>query len=236
MELNVKQLCIYRADKQANNQVFKDISFNVKTGEILTLFGPSGIGKSSLLQAIAGFLKPTSGTIMNSFKLAYMFQDTALFPWMNVINNLLLSIKLNSPKLLSEYEKKALKLLALMNIKEKSKSYPFELSGGEKQKVALAQALLLERNLILMDEPFAALDSYTRIKLNEMIVSLVKKSNLSIIMVTHNKEEAIDISDKIILLRGAPATVYKTLQMNKKRNLKNNVVIMEKYIDEMSNG
>lgn len=185
-----------------NNQVINDFELNINKGDIVTFIGKSGCGKSTLLNVIGGFLIPTSGTVNIDGEIKQtpspdclmIFQHHNLLPWKNINDN----IRIGLSRQLSDNEiNKHLKSVDLNN---KGTLFPEELSGGMKQRVALCRAQVHQSNVILMDEPLGALDAFTRYKLQDQLVQLKEQTSATIILVTHDIDEAIYLSDNIILL------------------------------------
>lgn len=192
----------------------KDISFGIKEGEFVALVGPSGCGKSTLLSIIAGLLEPEHGTIAvnNSDgslaypKVGYMLQHDYLFEWRSVYKNVILGLEINH-MLTDErlnYVNKLLKEYDLDKFRDKR---PGELSGGMKQRAALIRTLALDPKLLLLDEPFSALDYQTRLMVSADICNLIRATGKTMIIVTHDLSEAISIADRVIVLSGRPASV-----------------------------
>ena len=178
--------------------IFKDFSFELKKGEILAVMGPSGCGKTTLLGLSAGLLKPQKGEILNSFeKISYVFQEPRLFPWLTVKENLLAVMD----KREKTAEQTVMECLSLVDLAEDCNKYPDELSGGMKSRVSLARALAFGGDLFLFDEPFAALDEELRHKLSQKIKLHLQKRGASAILVTHNRDDAQLIADRIITFR-----------------------------------
>ncbi|RQM83696.1 sulfonate ABC transporter ATP-binding protein [Staphylococcus xylosus] len=185
-----------------DNQVINDFELNINKGDIVTFIGKSGCGKSTLLNVIGGFLTPTSGTVNIDGEIKQtpspdclmIFQHHNLLPWKNINDN----IRIGLSRQLSDNEiNKHLKSVDLNN---KGTLFPEELSGGMKQRVALCRAQVHQPNVILMDEPLGALDAFTRYKLQDQLVQLKEQTDATIILVTHDIDEAIYLSDNIILL------------------------------------
>ena len=175
--------------------IFNDFSMELNKGEILAVMGPSGCGKTTLLGLAAGLLKPQKGEIFNSFeKVAYVFQEPRLFPWLTVKENLLAVIDKKD----ETAEKTVTECLALVGLTDSLNKYPSELSGGMKSRVSLARALAYGGDLFLFDEPFAALDKELRHALSAKIKNYLNKRGASAIFVTHNREDAKHIADRII--------------------------------------
>lgn len=193
-----------------------DISFEVAEGEFLTIVGPSGCGKSTLLNIIAGLLKPSFGDIYIdsekltsvSTKMGYMFQRDQLFEWLTVWDNILLGLKIQH-KPINAYKEKINTLLKDYGLWDFKSHYPDELSGGMRQKVALIRTLALNPKVLLLDEPFSALDYQTRLNIGDEIFKIIKKEGKTAIMVTHDISEAVAMSNRIIVLSKRPASIRK---------------------------
>ena len=180
-------------------EVLQGLNLSLQSGEILAVMGPSGCGKSTLLQLIAGQIKPSSGTIQCSAKrIAYAFQEPRLFPWFTVKENL--AAVLNSKESEEEKQEKILAALRNVELEECLELYPEELSGGMKSRVSLARALAYEGDLVLLDEPFAALDEALRKRLCERLKAEIKARGASAILVTHQTEDAAQLADRILTL------------------------------------
>lgn len=202
-------------------QVLKDISFSVKEGEFVCFLGPSGCGKTILLFLIAGFLKPTSGQILMDDKpivrpeisRVLMFQNYVLFPWKTVLENIIFGLaKIDLPK--DEKEHLALHYLNLVGLSHFKDWYIHKLSGGMQQRVALARSLIVDPKLLLMDEPFSALDIEYRRKFRKNIEDIWQKTKKTIIFVTHNIEDAVHLADTIYVLTNRPALIKKRYEVN----------------------
>jgi NitT/TauT family transport system ATP-binding protein len=199
------------------------VSFDVKEGELVVVVGPSGCGKSTLLRILAHLIKPTDGKVnfkgdvgskRDESKVGFVFQESALMPWRTVIDNIILPIEIGWKETKSEMYKKAKKLLKLLNLEGFEKYYPAELSGGMSQRVAIARALISDPPVLLMDEPFSALDELIRQKLNFELLRLKKKTNKTIVFVTHNVMEAVILADKIIVMGLDPNTIIGRKRIN----------------------
>ncbi|AKA72273.1 ABC transporter ATP-binding protein [Clostridium scatologenes] len=193
-----------------------NINFVVEEGEFLSIVGPSGCGKSTLLNIIAGLLKPSFGEIyidnesLTSFssKMGYMFQRDQLFEWITVWDNIMLGIKIQHKKV-SDYTENINKLLRDYGLWDFRFHYPKELSGGMRQKVALIRTLAVNPEVLLLDEPFSALDYQTRLNISDEIFKIIKKEGKTAIMVTHDISEAISMSNRVIVLSNRPAQIRK---------------------------
>ena len=184
--------------------VLQDISLDVLDGEFVCLLGASGCGKSTLLNLIAGLDTPTRGTIETpGGRTALMFQESALFPWLTAGGNIKLALRLaNVPK--SEWDSETERLLELVHLTGQSDKRIHELSGGMRQRVALARALAQRSKILLMDEPFAALDAITRDVLHEELSRIWQEENLSVVFVTHNVREAVRLGQRVMLMSSRP--------------------------------
>ncbi|WP_051055754.1 MULTISPECIES: ABC transporter ATP-binding protein [Kitasatospora] len=189
--------------------VLEDINLTVAPGEFVTLLGASGCGKSTLLNLVAGLDKPTSGTIeVPGGRPALMFQDHALFPWLTAGKNIELALRLAGvPK--AERQPEAERLLELVRLKGSYKKRVHELSGGMRQRVALARSLAQGSQVLLMDEPFAALDAITRDVLHDEITRIWAEKRLAVLFVTHNVREAVRLAQRVVLLSSRPGRVAK---------------------------
>jgi NitT/TauT family transport system ATP-binding protein len=187
--------------------VLEDINATVHQGEFVALLGASGCGKSTLLNIISGLDVPTSGALeVPQEGAAFMFQDSALFPWLSARGNVELALKLRGVGK-AERKVRALELLELVNLGHAAGKRPHELSGGMRQRVALARALSQDRPLLLMDEPFAALDAITRDLLHTELERIWKETGRTIIFVTHNVREAVRLGQRVLLLSSRPGRV-----------------------------
>ena len=208
MLLSVKNLKKIYHTKNQETLALDDISFNINSGEFIAIVGPSGCGKSTILSILCGLENKTSGTInfKDDTKIGYMLQQDSLFSWRNVLNNCLLGLEIN--KTLNEENKEyVINLLKSYGLKDFIHSYPDNLSGGMRQRVALIRTLATKPNLLLLDEPFSALDYQSRLIISDDIYKILKKEKKTMIMVTHDIGEAISMCDKVIVLTDRPATI-----------------------------
>jgi len=209
-------------------QALRDINLSVAKGEFVALIGHSGCGKSTLLNLIAGLTKPTHGVLLCADKeiagpgpeRAVVFQNHSLLPWLTCFENIYLGVE----RVFSATESKAqLKArtdaaLALVSLTPATNKRPGEISGGMKQRVGIARALAMEPKVLLMDEPFGALDALTRAKLQDELLSIVQKTESTVVMVTHDVDEAVLLSDKIVMMTNGPsATIGEVLSVNLER-------------------
>lgn len=192
-----------------NVEILKDINIDVKEGEFLVLMGPSGCGKSTFLKLLAGLEKPNQGdlfidgvsSLQQSPDCGVVFQDYSLFPWMSARENLVLALKqkLKGQKTKKELQHIAEEYLGLVQLGNAVTKYPGQMSGGMKQRAAIARALAFGSDLLLMDEPFGALDPVTRIHLQDLVLKLSRDQKRTIVFVTHDADEAIYLADRIIM-------------------------------------
>ena len=193
----------------------ENISLKLNDGEFLSIVGSSGCGKSTLLNIIAGLDNLTSGVITYTpnLKIGYMLQDDALLPWLTVFQNATLGLKLQKidNKENINYVKSLLTTYGLESFIDK---YPSELSGGMKQRVSLIRTLATKPDILLLDEPFSALDYQSRLIVSDDVYKIIKKEKKSVIMITHDIAEAISLSDRIIVLSKRPASIKKTYNIN----------------------
>ena len=184
------------------------VDLDIKAGEFVTVVGASGCGKSTLLNLFAGLDAPTSGTIWTADKPALMFQEATLLPWLTAQRNVELALKLHGvPR--AERRERARELLRVVRLEGWEDKRPHELSGGMKQRVAIARALAQDRNVLLMDEPFAALDAITRDLLHEELTRIWSETGIAIIFVTHNVREAVRLSERVLLMSSRPGQIIK---------------------------
>ncbi|WP_151769890.1 ABC transporter ATP-binding protein [Streptomyces abyssomicinicus] len=193
--------------------VLDDISLEVAPGEFVTLLGASGCGKSTLLNLVAGLDRPTSGAITTDGRPALMFQEHALFPWLTAGKNIELALKLRGVEKNLRRER-AEELLELVRLKGAYGKRVHELSGGMRQRVALARALAQDSRLLLMDEPFAALDAITRDVLHDELTRIWRETNVSVLFVTHNVREAVRLAQRVVLLSSRPGRIARQWQVD----------------------
>ncbi len=200
----------------------EQVSLSVRPREFLTLLGPSGCGKSTLLGMIGGLVAPDAGQILidgepstgpNPRKVAMVFQDPGLFPWRTALDNVGFGLELQGVAAARRREV-ALGLLEPMGLRGFERKYPRELSGGMRQRVAIARALALETTIVLMDEPFGALDEQTRLLMGEWLVGIRRRTPKTIVFVTHSLQEAIALSDRIAVMTSRPGRVKDLFEVS----------------------
>ncbi|RHW36704.1 ABC transporter ATP-binding protein [Lysinibacillus yapensis] len=216
--------------------VLENINLNVRAGEFISLLGPSGCGKSTLLKLIGGLLDQSSGRLEidghaitgPSKKVGFMFQKAVLLPWRTVQQNLLLPIELSKGNV-EEANARIGQLLELVGLKGYEHYYPKELSGGMQQRISLARTLMTDPDILLLDEPFGALDEFTRETLNFSLMDIAEQSGKTVILVTHNISEAVLMSDKVVVLGINPGHVLETIDINIPKPRTDQVMATKQY-------
>jgi NitT/TauT family transport system ATP-binding protein len=201
-------------------QALSDVNLLIRHGEFVSFIGPSGCGKTTLMRVIADLERPTAGHMRVNGKTpeearlerayGYVFQSAALYPWRNVLKNVMLPLEIMGlPE--REQRQRALKQLALVGLQGFERKYPWQLSGGMQQRVSIARALALEPRLLLMDEPFGALDEITRDHLNEQLLRLWERTGKTVVFVTHSISEAVFLSNRIVVMSPRPGRVTEII-------------------------
>lgn len=216
MKLELRAVTKTFKSRWGDTPALHDITLSVAPGEFVCFLGPSGCGKSTLLNIVAGLEKPNSGEVMMDGRLVagpgrdrvVIFQEAALFPWLNVCDNVAFGLATAGlPR--AEVTEKAMQYLRLVHLGSFRKAFVHELSGGMKQRVALARALALEPEVLLMDEPFAALDAQTRDSLHGELQEIWAQTGKTILFVTHNVREALVLGDRVLLMSARPAHIKR---------------------------
>lgn len=205
---------------EGETEAIRNIELDIYEGEIVGIVGPSGCGKSTLLSIIAGLIKPTSGTVLikgqkvskSNRNIGYMFQKDQLLEWRNILQNVVLGLEIQG-KLSSQHYEKAKNLLNNYGLGDFIYSYPSQLSGGMRQRVALIRTLILEPDFLLLDEPFSALDYQTRLAIADEIGVILKREGKTALLVTHDIAEAISLCDRIVILSKRPAIVKEIIDI-----------------------
>ena len=201
---------------EGETKALTDISFSIASGEFVAIVGPSGCGKSTLLSIISGLLEPEKGLLKTNGKylrestmnIGYMLQHDHHFEWRTVYSNVLLGLEIQH-MLSAKSKAKAKELLELYGLKQFSNSKPSELSGGMRQRAALIRTLVLEPDILLLDEPFSALDYQTRLSVGDDIGQIIRNAHKTALLVTHDLSEAVSLADRVIILTERPATIAK---------------------------
>lgn len=205
--LTLDNVTHYYFSKKDYTKALDRITFSIKAGEFVSIVGPSGCGKSTILSIVAGIINHSEGDVSWNAKkknndhinIGYMLQQDYLFPWKTIIDNVLLGPKINKNKTESVRDE-ALELLETVGLKDVSGAYPDSLSGGMRQRVALVRTLITNPDILLLDEPFSALDYLTKLKLENLVSDLLKKYEKTAILVTHDIGEAISMSDRVFVM------------------------------------
>ena len=222
-----------------------DIDLDIKEGEFVSVVGPSGCGKSTLLHSITGIVEPTAGSVTiegldvqspehDSHKVGLVFQDAVLLDWRSITNNIMLPIEilhgngeLDGDK--DEYRQKTAELLELVGLDGFEDAYPAELSGGMQQRTSICRSLVYDPSVLLMDEPFGALDALTRQKMNRELLDIWKSTQKTILFVTHNLEEAVFLSDRVVVLSPRPGKVEDIVDIDLERPRSDDTRTNERY-------
>ena len=208
----------FETARRTSHLALTDISLDVADGEFVSILGPSGCGKSTLLYIVGGFVQPTQGTVAVDGKPVTgpgpdrgpVFQEFALFPWKTVLGNVMYG-PLERGMAKSKAEEKARALIALVHLTGYENFYPKELSGGMKQRVAIARTLAYGPSILLMDEPFGALDAHTRTGMQRELLEIWERDRKTVLFVTHSVEEAVFLSDRVVVLTRSPGRIKETI-------------------------
>lgn len=223
----VRATGIHMVYEAAGNPVhaLQRVHLTVATGEFVSLIGPSGCGKSTLLHIIGGMRQPTSGTVViadrevngpQPDKVAFVFQDYSLYPWLTVAQNVEFPLRIRGVDKSSRREV-AERYLNLVGLSAFAEAYPAQLSGGMQQRVAIARALCTKPEVLLMDEPFGALDEQTRMVLGEELARIIQKTGVTIVFVTHSLSEAVYLSDRVVVMSSRPGRIKEELHVSEPR-------------------
>lgn len=218
--LQVKNVGHHYFSPSSVTTALEDISFTLEKGEFISLLGPSGCGKTTLLSILSGLISPTSGTVTidalppntHTASIGYMLQQDYLFPWKTIEENILLGLRLNGS--LNEATKQnALTFLKQIGLDGVESQFPRQLSGGMRQRAALARTMAVNPKLLLLDEPFSALDYQTKLKLEDLVFETLKAYGKTAVLVTHDIGEAISMSDRILLFSANPGRLYRIFEV-----------------------
>ncbi|MGJ5022608.1 ABC transporter ATP-binding protein [Bradyrhizobium oligotrophicum] len=232
---------VFKTSSRRDHTALSDISLTVGEGAFVSILGPSGCGKSTLLYIVGGFVSPTSGTAKMKGKpitgpgpdRGPVFQEFALFPWKSVLGNVMYG-PLQQGKKPAKAEALARTLLAMVGLTGFEKFYPKELSGGMKQRVALARTLAYGPEVLLMDEPFGALDAHTRTRLQNDLLDIWERDRKTVLFVTHSVEEAVFLSDKVVMMSRSPGRIREVIDIDLPRPRRREELLLDpryqKYI------
>jgi NitT/TauT family transport system ATP-binding protein len=221
--ISIKNLNMIYQTRNAETVALNDATLDVADGEFISLIGPSGCGKTTLLRIIANLIQPSSGEILVAGKsphqarldreYGYVFQAPALLEWRSVLKNVMLPLEVMKYSR-SDQEARAASLLAMVGLKDFHKSYPWQLSGGMQQRVSIARALAFDPKLLLMDEPFGALDEITREAMNLELLKIWQETKKTVIFVTHSIPEAVFLSSRIVVMTPRPGKIERVIDVN----------------------
>ena len=227
MHIDIRDVSHDYQTNQGLLPVIKNLSISVKKGGFTAIVGPSGCGKSTITRLVSGLLKPSKGSIFISNEkvisplstVGMAFQNPVLLEWRNVINNIILPLEIVSKNLKYNFKRnRALELLKLVGLEDFELNLPSELSGGMKQRVSLCRSLVHKPEVLILDEPFAALDAFTREDLWNVMLKLKSEQDFTCILITHDLREAVYLADQVIVLSGRPATLQYTVKSDFKKN------------------
>lgn len=221
LAIDVKKVSKTYIRKEENFTVLNNVDLHIDDGEFICFLGPSGCGKTTLLRIIAGLEKADEGEVYDREELitgpskerGFIFQQYSLFPWLNVLDNVLFGLKSNEKSNKAENLATAEEYIKRVGLSEFKYNYPHELSGGMKQRVAIIRSLVNHPPILLMDEPFSAVDMLTRHSLQDQLTDIWKKSNSTILFVTHDIDEAIYLADKIVIMDKNPGRIQDIIEV-----------------------
>lgn len=196
-------------------EVLRDFSLDIALGEFVAIVGPSGCGKTTLLNLLAGFYKPTAGRVVTKGRVRMVYQQDGLFPWRTVAENIAMGLRHVRDN--RERERELKELLQLIRLEGFEDNYPHQLSGGMRQRVELARALAGDTDTLLLDEPFSALDYLARLRLRRELARMLKERPRTVVLVTHDIEEAAQLADRVIVLSDRPARIRCELTLEAER-------------------
>ncbi len=234
---------VYRT-RNGDVEAIADLSFDVNRGEFFTIIGPSGCGKSTALSMIAGLSFPSTGSVFvdgNNVEgpvpqhIAVAFQDPGLLPWRSVLKNVELGLEARNDISKSARLDIATKYIDLVGLSGFENKYPHQLSGGMKQRVAIARCLSLDTDILLLDEPFGALDEQTRLIMGEELLKILALTSKTVLLVTHSIQEAVNLSDRILVMSPRPGKIKKVVELKLDRPRKVTSVEFVNYMDELWN-
>ncbi len=212
--LRFDNVSMHYHSKQGETIAAEHLTFSVSEGEFVAIIGPSGCGKTTLLSLAAGLLSPTKGEVKtNGCSFGYMLQKDELFPWRTIENNIFLPLEIKHAKT-AENKKRALALAEKYGLKQFLKNYPSSLSGGMRQRAALIRTLAVDPDVLLLDEPFSALDYQTRLSVCDDVYKIIRSERKTALLITHDISEAISVADRVLVLSRRPACVTASHTLN----------------------
>lgn len=212
--LEIKNLCHTYHTTEGETPALHHINLHMKTGEFISIIGPSGCGKSTLLSLVSGLIKPKENTVLfHGKRMGYMLQKDHLLEWRTIYQNIILGLEIQH-LMTPETKQMVQNYLQQYGLAEFASAKPSQLSGGMRQRVALIRTLVLEPDLLLLDEPFSALDYQTRLTVSDDIGQIIRREKRSALLVTHDLSEAISLGDRVIVLSKRPATIQKEIVMD----------------------
>lgn len=212
--LEIKNLCHTYHTTEGETPALHHINLHMKTGEFISIIGPSGCGKSTLLSLVSGLIKPKENTVLfHGKRMGYMLQKDHLLEWRTIYQNIILGLEIQH-LITPETKQMVQNYLQQYGLAEFASAKPSQLSGGMRQRVALIRTLVLEPDLLLLDEPFSALDYQTRLTVSDDIGQIIRREKRSALLVTHDLSEAISLGDRVIVLSKRPATIQKEIVMD----------------------
>lgn len=219
-------------------RVLDDINIYANEGEFISIIGPSGCGKSTIFHILTGLVDGYEGNVsidgipLGEYKkrVGYMHQKDLLMPWRNLIDNLIVPLEIQGEKK-SSARSRVSKLLPVFGLEGFENSYPNELSGGMRQRAALLRTVLVESDIMLLDEPFGALDAISRSKMQEWLLDIWRRFKRTVMFITHDIEEAIYLSDRIYVLTGRPANVLREIQIDFERPRQKSILLSQKFLN-----
>jgi NitT/TauT family transport system ATP-binding protein len=247
MSIEVKNIYkSFKSKKTDQLSVLENINLTINDGELICLLGPSGCGKTTLLRLIAGLEQPTSGEIVANGEVvkkpsgdrAVIFQQYSLFPWLTVLQNVTFGLEMTNKGSKAENVAAAERYLESVGLIDFKDSYPHELSGGMKQRVAIIRSLLNHSPILLMDEPFSAVDMQNRHSLQEQLIGVWKRFENTIVFVTHDVDEAVYLADKIVILDKNPGRIAKIVEVDierpRKRESPEFIALQESIVEQLN--
>jgi len=207
----------FTTDGNHVHRVLRGVDLDVEAGEFVCLLGPTGCGKTTLLRLMTGLETPTAGTLVLDREAGMVFQQNSLLPWRRVIRNVAFPLEMGGMGRAAA-AKSAMEYLRLVKLEDAARAYPYELSGGMQQRAAIARALVGGREILLLDEPFGALDDQTRLRLQDALLDIWHERGMTILFVTHNIEEALQLADRILVLGGGRILADEAVVLDRPRD------------------